>query len=632
MKKIFLLTIIIISLQTQAQNYSLSFDGTNDYVNVPDNNSLDFIANYTLEAWIKPTSLGDWERIVSKYHNNVGPYSFTFRVKANGCLDFNGCYTSAGVITNNNWYHVAAVDNNGTLSIYVNGISKSLSSTTAIFTVTANADPVSVGADFDTRYFDGSIDEVRIWNVARTTTEIKQNMFNKNLSNSASGLVAYYRFNENIGLTTANSCTNTSGIDGTLNNGPTWAASPVQFAKNALNFDGTNDEVLISDANSLDLTNSLTIEAWLFPTSTSTIQSVVSKSSNSINTGYIFPRTNDGWDSFVCYLFLNGGWQTISYNPSGSLLNSWHHFACTYDGSTAKLYLDGGLVATSNYSGSIATNTNSLVIGRQYGFNNEWYTGSIDELRIWNVARTAAEIANNYTVEIDPTTTGLVAYYNFNQGSTAGTNTGLTTLMDNTSSNNGTLTNLGLTTGATSNYVVQNSSLFALPLQWHGFTAKKQNNKVLLEWSTAQEQNTKDFIVQHSTNGAEYKNIGNVTAAGNSNTIKEYNYLHTTPIKSNNYYRILQRDFDGKSSYSEVRLVKFQNTIDKFKIIGNPVVNGKLQVTVFSTCTLTLHSSDGTILWTKQFAAGTQTLDLSKYAKGIYLLKVDEQSEKILVK
>ena len=188
-------------------------------------------------------------------------------------------------------------------------------------------------------------------------------------------------------------------------------------------------------------------------------------------------------------------------------------------------------------------------------------------------------------------------------------------------------------TGTDSNVpvAVSTSVMGSLPVEWHSFTAKKQNNNVLLEWSTASEQNTKDFIVQHSSNGSEYKNIGNVTAAGNSSTIKYYNCLHTTPIKSNNYYRILQRDLDGKSSYSEVRMVKLQPTIDKFKITGNPIINGQLQITILSACTLKLYSSDGTILWSKKFAAGSQTVDMSKYAKGIYLLKAEGQSEQIVV-
>ncbi|HEX3168737.1 MAG TPA: hypothetical protein VHQ93_20860, partial [Chitinophagaceae bacterium] len=80
-----------------------------------------------------------------------------------------------------------------------------------------------------------------------------------------------------------------------------------------------------------------------------------------------------------------------------------------------------------------------------------------------------------------------------------------------------------------------------LPLTWLSFTAKAQNNsQSLLQWATAQEQNTKDFYIQHSANGINWVTIGSLPAAGNSNSTSYYNYLHTNPEKGLNYYRIKQ--------------------------------------------------------------------------------------------
>src|SRR5690348_11614019 len=77
---------------------------------------------------------------------------------------------------------------------------------------------------------------------------------------------------------------------------------------NALNFDGTNDNVLINSSSSLNITTNITLEAWIYATKNSGVQNVICKSSNSSNNGYIFPRTDDGWNSFVFYLHVNGGW------------------------------------------------------------------------------------------------------------------------------------------------------------------------------------------------------------------------------------------------------------------------------------------------------------------------------------
>ena len=178
-------------------------------------------------------------------------------------------------------------------------------------------------------------------------------------------------------------------------------------------------------------------------------------------------------------------------------------------------------------------------------------------------------------------------------------------------------------------YGASNGAL--LPLKWHSFTATKQNKNVLLEWSTVMEQNTKDFIVQHSNNGTSWNNMNTQAAAGNSSSIKNYIYLHTAPLKGNNYYRILQKDLDERFSYSEVRMVKTTPANSSFSVLVNPVTNNLLQINCSTAQLFTLYSGYGKIIWSKQFAVGTHSIDLNDLAKGIYLLKANDQTEKIVV-
>jgi Concanavalin A-like lectin/glucanases superfamily len=253
--------------------------------------------------------------------------------------------------------------------------------------------------------------------------------------------------NGQITNTTANYISRNGGVgtSGVNKNG-----AIVNINHNALNLDGVNDNVLVPSASSLNLNSTITMEAWIYATKNSGIQNVVSKSNSSNNNGYIFPRTDNGWTSFCIYITLNGGWVVVS-SPYPSL-NAWHHVAATYDGSNVKLYLDGTLVKTQAATGAIAVNPNSLCIGSQPGYG-EYFGGNVDEIRIWNTVRTQTEIQNAMNSELAGNEVGLVAYYNFNQGTAAGTNTGINSLTDKTANaNNGTLNSFALT-GASSNWV-----------------------------------------------------------------------------------------------------------------------------------------------------------------------------------
>lgn len=170
-----------------------------------------------------------------------------------------------------------------------------------------------------------------------------------------------------------------------------------------------------------------------------------------------------------------------------------------------------------------------------------------------------------------------------------------------------------------------------LPVKLISFTARKENNNVLLQWSTATESNSKNFIVQHSIDQKGWSDIGTVAAAGNSNLIKNYQYLHTGPINGVNYYRILQVDIDNKTSISKVVSVSTTNTESSIKVLNNPVSNGSLQLQLSAPVSLSFYTANGKLLWIKQFSSGLQQMDVSSYLKGIYFLKSKEFTWKIMI-
>jgi hypothetical protein len=169
-----------------------------------------------------------------------------------------------------------------------------------------------------------------------------------------------------------------------------------------------------------------------------------------------------------------------------------------------------------------------------------------------------------------------------------------------------------------------------LPLQWLSFTLQKHEKAVKLDWSTASEQHTKEFIVQHSVNGTDWRELGKVPAAGNSSSVTRYSYTHLSPAKNINYYRLLQVDIDGRKSYSEVRTIRFDAVGNSFSVLNNPVENGEISIKLNTTDVISLFSSDGKLLMRKKFAPGI--VRLNQYSKGVYFLRGTSRTEKIVIK
>src|SRR5581483_7502813 len=169
------------------------------------------------------------------------------------------------------------------------------------------------------------------------------------------------------------------------------------------------------------------------------------------------------------------------------------------------------------------------------GFNETAFNGSIDEVRFWNYPRSANDILANMGNTLTGTEAGLVGEFSFDEGVPAGTNTGLTTTLDNSSqANSGTMQFFGLS-GTTSNFTLHTLSGPPLPLTLTQFTAARDDDESLLQWQTAQEQNTRDFTNERSTDGQTYSPVGTVDAAGNSTSVQIYSFADKTPQPNANY-------------------------------------------------------------------------------------------------
>jgi hypothetical protein len=218
---------------------------------------------------------------------------------------------------------------------------------------------------------------------------------------------------------------------------------------NALAFDGTNDFVAVPFATT-SLT-SFTIETWINPATIPGSGSIAILNTNAwdaTNGGIHFQFENGHVELAVFELV--SGWPTMSTMLS---TNKWQHIAVVYDGpgGAVKFYLNGILDNTVSKT-LPATKISAAEIGAWT--SERYFNGKLDEFRVWNTARSESEIKADMDNSISASTSGLIGYYNFNEGTAGGSNTaGSTILPDLTSNgNNGTLTNFART-GTTSNWV-----------------------------------------------------------------------------------------------------------------------------------------------------------------------------------
>jgi len=170
-----------------------------------------------------------------------------------------------------------------------------------------------------------------------------------------------------------------------------------------------------------------------------------------------------------------------------------------------------------------------------------------------------------------------------------------------------------------------------LPMLWKSFTATKQNNNGLLQWATSMEQGSKNFTVQTSITGGVWTTLATVPAAGFSSITRNYSYVHMNPIKGINFYRIVQTDLNNSSTLSAVKQLSFDGLNADYRILSNPVNNGMLAVEVYTANLFTLYNAAGELIWKAPLAAGTHSIELSRYAKGSYFFTNGNHTQKIAV-
>ena len=208
------------------------------------------------------------------------------------------------------------------------------------------------------------------------------------------GLVAAYRLGEGIGTTTADASANGNG--GVLVNGPSWITAGRHGG--AIQLDGVNDHVRVSDSASLDLGRTGTVEAWVKLDTLKNWQTVVAKGNVNNDPSHNYAIQLDNSNRWIC-LLGNGSSRILLRSPSVPRTNQYYHLACSWDGSTVRLYIDGLLSVTATQLVTPAGNAAPLFMG-QFGGDTDRLDGVIDEVRIYGRALSQAEVQNDMNTPI----------------------------------------------------------------------------------------------------------------------------------------------------------------------------------------------------------------------------------------
>lgn len=599
---------------SQIGTYALNFDGINDTISFSPVATPVTVTDLTIEGWIKPSSVTSNHQIFSWVKRTSTVNVIEFRLIGN-ILNFginNGTWgelSSTNTINTSVWTYVAITKSGSTIKLYINGKKETNEGS-------INKSPIvnqlQIGYYHDDganplRFFAGSLDEIRVWTVARTEAEIKANMY-KELSGSETGLYAYYKMNNGVGIQLTDNKSGGTNI-GTIS-GASWKTSGCfSGSKYALDFDGTNEYVNIS--NGVVLGTNFTQEVWIYPTDVNAnYHGILGYDDMSGSGGSSNVKTRPPciyqYGKKIHFGFGDGSAWYSEYTNDVLKISEWNHIAVTFDGTIYKVYANGILVNSTNFaSGKTPYGYGQNNIGRI----DNYFVGKIDEVRIWNVVRTESQIKDNIMCNLSGNESGLVGYYrmDYNDGST---------LYDITSNGkNGSLTNMETSDWVTSNafntWIGCDCGTFSVATNWSkGSVPGSSDNIGIYKWSSGNECTISEVSeLNHLiiTSGSNPTLNSSITVNGNLCLCKDFDLNGNTITlgSSGNLYESDYRLFGTSGTITTTRTLGTLGTDSNVAGLGILIKStGDLGSTTI-TRGVSIHTEGGLLYNTKRYYDAT---------------------------
>jgi hypothetical protein len=392
------------------------FDGTGDYLTVPYSTSAFdwWTDNYTIEAWVYPTSFTGWSyldganikpTLIGNAAFNSTTNYWGFGLTTTGIVYFayfNGSAQGAGTSATANlnaWNHIALVKNGTNVTLYLNGVGTSIGNVSGT-PQSATGTPLTIGAA-NNAYINGYVSNLRI--VKGTA------VYTTNFSTPTNPLTA-------VAGTSLLTLQSNRFVDNSVNNfaitrngdtrvTPFSPFDPLTAYDTSVNggsayFDGTGDYLTVADNAALELGSSdFTIEAWVYPTSASANSIITKRVNNSVYGGYGLFLTSNTL-AFVADNDASGDWAIAMVSGSAVPLNVWSHVAVTRNGSTWTTWVNGVQSQTVTSSITINDQATSLAVGA-ISDGSATFFGYISNAR---VVKGTAVYTSNFTPPTAPVT------------------------------------------------------------------------------------------------------------------------------------------------------------------------------------------------------------------------------------
>lgn len=390
---------------------ALDFDGTDDHLY--DSSTTLPTQDFTYTFWTKIDNLSYGTLLDA---SSGSGNEFTLIVDTSLDVYINHSYLlSASDLTAGKWIHVAVTRSASVVTVYLDGVKDTTGSDGTVLDFSTCG--INIGYDVYTGcngsgggYFDGQLDDLKIYNYARSEKQIIEDM---NAGHPAGGSpvgsqLVHMKFDEGYGTTAKNSVGGHTNITGTIS--ATWNDASNCKYNNCLYFNGTSDDVMLTD-DILDTQSTGSICTWFYydkATDDDTQGALFSYSDNAtLGAKHTFYISDTGSDSAKLYAVLrvNGSGNQIYWYTADDVVQrqTWQHTCFVQDGTGVKIYLDGQELATTEVQagtgaasdwfddiGSLAEKASIGVI--EDNVPDSFFTGYIDDFKIYSGPLTAEQV------------------------------------------------------------------------------------------------------------------------------------------------------------------------------------------------------------------------------------------------